>query len=278
VCTGIVPPKCAGYNDEMRWTIFAVVGISIAFVLGFYLGKTFGVPVPGVVAISENAVSTSTSVVGYEWYPVVKVVDGDTLVIEIDGKNVTLRLIGLDTPETVDPRKPVQCFGKEASEKAKQILTGTSVRIEMDPSQGELDKYGRLLAYVYVPADVRPEGILVNEYMIAEGYGHEYTYNLPYKYQAEFKAAERKAREEKKGLWADGACADDANTSTKTGPAVPPPATAGGGYECSRNAYNCSDFKTQTEAQSAFESCGGSSNDVHKLDSDGDGKVCEGLP
>src|SRR3989338_4991223 len=166
-------------------------------------------------------------------YPVAKVIDGDTISIIKDGKAVTLRLSGLDTPETVDPRNPVQCFGKEASEKAKQILTGTSVRIEMDPSQGELDKYGRLLAYVYVPADVRPEGILVNEYMIAEGYGHEYTYNLPYKYQAEFKAAERKAREEKKGLWADGACADDANTSTKTGPAVPPPATAGGGYECS---------------------------------------------
>ena len=262
----------------MRWPIFAVVGISAAFVLGFYLGKTSGAPISDVPAISENQIATSTSTANYEWYPVIKVVDGDTLVIEMDGKNVTLRLIGLDTPETVDPRKPVQCFGKEASEKAKQILAGTSVRIEMDPSQGELDKYGRLLAYVYVPADVRPEGILVNEYMIAEGYGHEYTYNLPYKYQAEFKAAERKAREEKRGLWADGACAGGVNVSTDAKTAVPPPVVAGGGYECSRNAYNCPDFKTQTEAQSAFESCGGESNDIHKLDSDGDRRVCESLP
>jgi len=260
----------------MGWPIFAVVGISAAFVLGFYLGKTSGAPISGTVTISENAGATSTSVVGYEWHPVLKVVDGDTLVIEMDGKNVTLRLIGLDTPETVDPRKPVQCFGKEASEKAKQILTGTSVRIEMDPSQGELDKYGRLLAYVYVQADVRPEGILVNEYMIAEGYGHEYTYNLPYRYQAEFKAAERRAREEKRGLWAEDACMNDlrSRSSSQTAGA----SGSAGQYECSRNAYNCSDFKTQIEAQLAFESCGGSSNDIHKLDSDGDGKVCEGLP
>ena len=259
----------------MRWTIFAVVGISIAFVLGFYLGKTFGVPVPGVVAISENAVSTSTSVVGYEWYPVVKVVDGDTLVIEIDGKNVTLRLIGLDTPETVDPRKPVQCFGKEASAKAKQILSGSSIRLETDPSQDTYDKYGRTLAFVFLK-----DGTLFNKYMIAEGYGHEYTYNLPYKYQTEFKAAEKAAREGKKGLWAPDVCmsgaeqrrpnADDGRTGTH----IP----SSGTYECAKNVYNCSSFTSQSEAQSVFESCGGAASDVHKLDSDGDRRVCESLP
>ena len=207
-----------------------------------------------------------------------KVVDGDTLTIAMGGKNVTLRLVGLDTPEVVDPRKPVQCFGKEASEKAKQLLSGSSVRIETDSSQGELDKYGRSLAYVYVPANSKPEGILVNEYMIREGYGHEYTYNLPYKYQAQFKEAERLAREEKRGLWADNACTTIANPTTKSTSPVPVPPISAGSYECSRNAYNCTDFTTQTEAQAAFDSCGGSDNDVHRLDADFDGEVCESLP
>ncbi|MDO8435268.1 MAG: thermonuclease family protein, partial [bacterium] len=243
-------------------------------VLGFYLGKTSDAPGPNVAMIPEDQVVTSTSTAQYTWFPVVKVVDGDTLTIRKDGENVTLRLIGLDTPETVDPRKTVQCFGKEASEKARQVLTGTSIRIETDPSQGELDKYGRTLAYVFLS-----DGTNFNMLMIAEGYGHEYTYNLPYKYQAEFKAAEKKAREEKKGLWADGACeGSSADSSIKAvSPMTAPPPT-NNNYECSRNAYNCPDFKTQTEAQSVFESCGGTGNDIHKLDSDGDGRVCESLP
>lgn len=135
-------------------------------------------------------------------YPVVKVVDGDTVTIEKDGGKVTLRLIGLDTPETVDPRKPVQCFGKEASEKAREVLAGKSVRIETDHSQGELDRYGRLLAYVYTDS-----GVLFNKLMIEGGFGHEYTYRLPHKYQQEFKDAERDAHANARGLWAPGACA-----------------------------------------------------------------------
>ncbi len=142
-------------------------------------------------------------------YPVARVVDGDTVIVRMDGANVTLRLIGLDTPETVDPRKPVQCFGKEASAKAKEVLAGKTVRLEMDASQGTYDKYHRTLAYVFLADPSTPlgaSGISFNEFMIAEGYGHEYTYDLPYKYQKEFKAAEQRAREEKKGLWADGVC------------------------------------------------------------------------
>ena len=269
------------YNVRMRFVTLGA-GLLCAFVLGFYFGHTDPNKQPLETTTetrSESASSPTTDIASYKWYPVVKVVDGDTLTIAKDGKNVTLRLIGLDTPETVDPRKTVQCFGKEASDKAKQLLSGASVRIEMDPSQGELDKYKRTLAYVYVPANSKPEGILVNEYMIREGYGHEYTYNLPYKYQTEFKAAEKSAREEKKGLWADNACANTV-TSTKSAAKGAPPAAAaaGGAYECSRNAYNCSDFKTQAEAQAVFDSCGGSGNDIHKLDSDGDSEVCESLP
>ncbi len=147
--------------------------------------------------------STSTHNAAYR---VVRVVDGDTVVVDINGKNTTLRLIGMDTPETVDPRKPVECFGEAASAEAKKLLSGQTVRIEYDASQGNLDAYGRTLAYIYME-----DGTLYNEYMIQEGYAHEYTYRIPYRYQAEFKTAERAARSEKKGLWASDACATESS-------------------------------------------------------------------
>lgn len=134
-------------------------------------------------------------------FKVVKVVDGDTIDVEINGKIERLRLIGIDTPETVDPRKSVQCFGRESSNKAKELLLGQFVNLESDDTQGERDKYKRLLRYVFLP-----DGTNFNLYMIAEGYAHEYTYQDPYKYQYDFKEAERLARENNKGLWNPSAC------------------------------------------------------------------------
>jgi micrococcal nuclease len=212
-------------------------------------------------------------------YSVTKVVDGDTITVDLDGKATTLRLIGINTPETVDPRKPVECFGKEASDKAKTLFSGKQVRLEADPTQGELDKYQRLLRYVFLP-----DGTNFNKLMIEQGYAYEYTYNIPYKYQVEFKQAEQEARAAKRGLWADNACGaaavSSASTATPTTPKpVPAPTSTApdGKYICSRNAYNCSDFKTQAEAQAAFNACGGTANDVHQLDRDKDGRVCESL-
>jgi len=130
------------------------------------------------------------------------VTDGDTFKVEIDGVLESIRLIGIDTPETVDPRKPVQCFGKEASVKAHELLDGKRVRLESDTTQGDRDTYGRLLRYAYLE-----DGAMFNEQMIAEGYAHEYTYQSnPYQYQERFQEAERNAREGKKGLWADDTC------------------------------------------------------------------------
>lgn len=147
----------------------------------------------------------------YTYYSVSSVVDGDTIKVSIDGTITTLRLIGMDTPETVDPRKEVQCFGKEASNKAKELLTGEKVRIEEDSSQGELDKYGRTLAYVY-----REDGLFYNKYMIEQGYAHEYTYNTPYKYQTEFKTAEKSAQTNLAGLWSPNTCNGDTTSSSTT--------------------------------------------------------------
>lgn len=134
-------------------------------------------------------------------YVVVRVIDGDTIVINKAGVSETVRLIGVDTPETVHPSKPVQCFGEEASRKTKEWLEGGRVNLEIDNTQGERDKYGRLLAYVY-----RNDGLFVNLELIKQGYAYEYTYNLPYKYQAEFKGNEVSAREKGVGLWAESVC------------------------------------------------------------------------
>jgi len=129
------------------------------------------------------------------------VVDGDTIHVNVNGQKLKIRLIGIDTPEVVDPRKPVQCFGREASAQAKTILGGQSVYLETDPSQDSIDKYGRTLAYVWTEL-----GRLFNLDMIADGYANEYTYYLPYRYQQEFKAAENDARTHDRGLWSPSAC------------------------------------------------------------------------
>jgi micrococcal nuclease len=134
-------------------------------------------------------------------YPVVRVVDGDTVRLLINGKEETVRLIGINTPETVDSRRPVQCFGREASKRAKEILSDAFVFLENDPTQGDRDKYNRLLRYVLLP-----DGTNFNRKMIEEGYAHEYTYGVPYRYQSDFKEAERRAREAATGLWSEETC------------------------------------------------------------------------
>ena len=143
-------------------------------------------------------------------YSVISVNDGDTIVISNGLKKLTIRLIGVDTPEVVDPRKPVQCFGREASDNTKRILPhDTLVSLELDPSQGEIDKYGRTLGYV-----ILKDGTNLNKKIIEDGFGHEYTYqNNKYKYQTEFRQAEQSAREAGRGLWNSLTRSGDTNQS-----------------------------------------------------------------
>lgn len=119
-----------------------------------------------------------------------RVVDGDTIELT-DGQK--LRYIGIDTPETKDPRRAVGCFGKEAALKNKELVEGKEVRLEKDVS--ETDKYGRLLRYVWA------QGLFVNEYLVKNGYAHTSTYPPDVKYQDVFKQAEVYARENNLGLW-----------------------------------------------------------------------------
>ncbi len=129
-------------------------------------------------------------------YPVSRVVDGDTIVIKLDGAETKVRLIGVDTPETVHPQKQVEVYGKEASRFTENLLKGEQVYLEYEPGGDRLDKYGRLLAYVYRA----PDGLFVNLEIIRQGYGHAYT-KYPFQYMEQFRKAERKARDAQKGLW-----------------------------------------------------------------------------
>ena len=124
---------------------------------------------------------------------VVRVVDGDTIKVAMGSKEVTVRYIGIDTPETVDPRRPVQRFGKEASERNKNLVEGKSVRLEKDVS--ETDRLGRLLRYVYVNDD------MVNATLVREGFAHAVSFPPDVRYQDMFRQLEREAREAKRGLW-----------------------------------------------------------------------------
>lgn len=163
---------------------------------------TENVPSPGEMQAQNSA---------HDTYDVVDVVDGDTVKLNINGIVETARLIGIDTPETVHPSKPVECFGIEASNKAKTTLSGRAVSFETDPSQGTRDTYGRLLGYI-----ILSDGSNFNQMMIEQGYAYEYTYSVPYKYQSAFKAAEQNARTSGAGLWAEGVCDEEQDPATGT--------------------------------------------------------------
>ncbi len=197
-------------------------------------------------------------------FKVVKVVDGDTIKLE---NGEVIRYIGIDTPETVHPSEPVQCFGKEASDKNKELVEGKLVKLEKDIT--DRDKYGRLLRYVWAG------DLFVNDYLVREGYAYAYTYPPDVKHTEQFVQAQKEAKENNRGLWA-GCLEQGAVEETPSPPAEPTPPEKE--IICSYNAYNCSDFSTHAEAQRVFDYCGGVTNDIHRLDADKDGLACESLP
>lgn len=127
-----------------------------------------------------------------------RVVDGDTIELLIDNKNIKLRYIGINTPETVDPRKAVECFGKEASKKNKSLVENKIVYLEKDIS--DTDKYGRLLRYVYLKLD---DGsmLFVNDYLVREGFAYASSFPPDVKYAKKFLEAQSDAENNKRGLW-----------------------------------------------------------------------------
>ena len=133
-------------------------------------------------------------------YPVQRVIDGDTIKIEYKGKLVSVRFIGVDTPETVHPTKPVQRFGPESSAFTTSLLDGKRVYLRFGEELE--DKYGRLLAYVYRA----PDGMFVNLEIVRQGYGHAYV-KYPFEHMDLFRHYEARARQSGKGLWSEASTA-----------------------------------------------------------------------
>ena len=127
---------------------------------------------------------------------VIRVIDGDTIVVS---PNEKVRLIGVDTPETVHPKKAVQCFGKDAKEFTRSMVERRIIHLVLDESnaaRNHKDRYGRTLAYVYFD-----DGTMLNAELIRRGYAHAYT-RFPFRHVVEFRQLERIARSQAVGLWA----------------------------------------------------------------------------
>lgn len=149
----------------------------------------------GWIPSTTNTVSNNIQEDQPGLYSVESFVDGDTITVNVNGVSERIRMIGVDTPETQDPRTSVQCFGKVASEFTKSLIGNQSVRLETDPTNTNRDRYNRLLRYVYLP-----DGRLVNAEIIKQGYGFAYTL-FPFEKLEEFRSYEIKAREQHLGLW-----------------------------------------------------------------------------
>ncbi|CCF85562.1 thermonuclease family protein [Nitrolancea hollandica] len=206
--------------------------------------------------------------------------DGDTIKVSINGgPTQTVRIIGVDTPETKDPRKPVMCYGAEATAKTQELidLAGGHVQLEKDVS--ETDKYDRLLRYVWL---IHPDGKrMLNEELVKGGYAQSSTYPPDVKYQDLFVSAQREAREQGRGLW--GACGSFGVPAATKAPetSVAPPAptqepAAGGNCDPSYPGVcipppppdlDCKDVSYRRFAVVA--------PDPHRFDSDHDGIGCE---
>ena len=188
-----------------------------------------------------------------------RVVDGDTIIVQEVGR---VRLIGVDTPETVNPRRPVECFGREASAFAKRMLEGQRVRLEYD--QDRTDRYGRTLAYVYLP-----NGAFVNAELVRQGYGHAYT-RFPFRYLDDFRRYERDARQRQRGLW--GAECTDAPRGQLAGGEMPAAVkryddNGNGGISCAEaHRHGIAPVRRGHPAY------------AYMRDADGDGVVCESRP
>ena len=171
-----------------RWVWLFAVGL-LPFVVGQQRAQE---PFEARPSYPDRDFSNETA------YPVVRVVDGDTIVVLKDGRKTKVRIYGVDTPETVHPKKKVEYYGKEASQFTRNLLQGESVYLQYEPGQSPQDHYGRTVAYVFRA----PDGLFVDVEILRQGYGHHYT-KKPSIHADLFRYYEQAARESRRGLWGD---------------------------------------------------------------------------
>ncbi|MFC7440495.1 thermonuclease family protein [Laceyella putida] len=205
----------------------------------------------------------------------VEIVDGDTAKFEIDGKVESVRFLLIDMPETSHPQLGEQPLGFEAKAYTNKLLSDAKqVYVELDKEKR--DKYNRLLAHIYADGQSVQQALL-KEGLARVGYIFESTNHLD-----EYRQAEAEAREAKKGIWkCPGYVTDEGYEKEKWCQSIlpakrPERGIAEGEPNPNFPDKDCSDFKTQKEAQAFFEQAG--PGDPHRLDGDGNGVVCAGLP
>ncbi len=170
-------------TKRRAYTLSAIITAALLAAVSLLYGHT-GLRLPELPTITPG------------YYAVTKVVDGDTIEVNMNGHLEKIRMIGIDTPETKKPNAPVQCFGPEASEFAEQTLTGKSVRLEADSLSDNRDRYDRLLRYVYLQ-----DGSLFEKLMISKGYAFAYV-SFPFSKEAQLSTLQEQARANNIGLWA----------------------------------------------------------------------------
>lgn len=207
---------------------------------------------------------------GARRFGVLNVVDGDTVTVDYRG-GVSVRVIGIDTPETVSPSVPDECGGQEASREARRLLAGTSVAVRYDPTQSRVDRYGRPLVYLRVPG--------LGDYgraMIRRGLATEYTYDAAYQRQRSYQNAQRFARRKNRGLWRT--CGGSDKPLAKPG-ATRRPKQSGDrshGRQCAPGYSPCvPSFPPDRDCDDVNGPVTVTEGDPHELDSDGDGVACE---
>src|SRR3989338_2025448 len=166
--------------------------LALAIFLSAFINQLFKSP----ASKNISGIPTPSASISADLVKVVKVIYGDTIKIET---GQTVRYIGIDTPELHHPKKKLECFGKEARDKNKELVERKFVRLEKDIS--ETDRYWRLLRYVYVPTTASPSGEFVNDFLVREGYAYAATFPPDVKYSDHFRNLEIQARENNGGLW-----------------------------------------------------------------------------
>lgn len=217
---------------------------------------------------------------------VTSVVDGDTIKVLSRGFETTVRLLGIDTPETRRPGGLVQCFGPAASERTKHLLrNGQEVRMVTDVSQDRRDRYGRLLAYVYKPGKSGATGS-INHALVATGYAKVYIYRgNPFQHADAFQGAETRARRVAIGLWGEPC---RGNTTKRDPSTVPPPsakpsplvdatpaAPFQGGCDSNYRGACVPPYPPDVDCADVTGSVTVVGRDPHRLDGDGDGVGCK---
>lgn len=180
-----VEPRSSSMTQVKSNKILLIAGIIIVSALAGYF-------IPHKPVVQRVEITTPSL------YKVVDVTDGDTIKVDINNRIESVRFIGVDTPETVHPTKPKECYGEEASKETTNLLINKSVYLIPDPQNSDRDNYGRLLRYVFLP-----DGTFINAKLISEGYAFNYIYD-PFEFMKEFDRLEKQAKSAKVGLW--GAC------------------------------------------------------------------------